>query len=279
MIRRRRNSCERRPASRLRILPINFSQNITSERKAGEIIECEQAGTQAVINIVGIISDVVGNGRRLRLGTCKTPELQVLAFIVFGDFAGNSVFGIANGRPSGAVDQRSVVLDQPFERFPRQIKAVEGRVAPLQPRNDRQCLSVVVEAAPILEAARKCPLTGMSKWRMSEVVTERGGLRQVLVEREGAGERARNLRHFERVGQTSPVVVAFVIDEHLRLVAQAPKRRRMNEAIAVAPEVAAGRAGRLWPKPAAGGPGIGRKRRTPAVARHAALFTLDEPWN
>src|SRR5262249_17008633 len=59
---------------------------------------------------------------------------------------------------------------------------------------------------------------------------------QVLVEAEGARDRARNLRHFETVGQPRAVVIALVIDEDLRLVGQPAERGRMNDAVAVALE-------------------------------------------
>ncbi len=45
---------------------------------------------------------------------------------------------------------------------------------------------------------------------------------------------ARDLRDFHGVRQAGAVQIAFVIDEHLGLVDQAPKGVRMNDAIAVA---------------------------------------------
>ena len=49
----------------------------------------------------------------------------------------------------------------------------------------------------------------------------------------------RDLRHFDRVGDPRAEQVAFVIDEHLRLVGQPPERAGMDDAIAVALEFAA----------------------------------------
>ena len=264
----------RPPASvEVRMLPVDLAQDIAGEREAGEILEREQAGAQTVIDVMRIVGDIVRNGRRLGFGAGEAPELEILAGVVIGNFTRNSMLGIAGGRRSGATGQRSVVLDEPFERFPGEVKAIERGVASFQPGDDRQRLSVVVEAAPLLEAARKRPLAGVSERGVPEVVAERGCLRQIFVERQGACERARNLGDLKRVGQTGSVVVAFVIDEHLRLVAETAKRGRMDEAVAIAAEIAAGRAGSLRPEAAAGGRGVGRIRRTPPVARHAAFST------
>ncbi len=42
-------------------------------------LEGEQAGAQAVIDIVGVIGDVVGDRRDLRLGAGIAPELEIAA--------------------------------------------------------------------------------------------------------------------------------------------------------------------------------------------------------
>ena len=69
---------------------------------------------------------------------------------------------------------------------------------------------------------------------MAEIVRERHGLGEVLVEPERAADRARDLRHFEAVGQPGAVMVALVIDEDLGLVLQPAERGRMDDAVAVA---------------------------------------------
>ena len=74
----------------------------------------------------------------------------------------------------------------------------------------------------------------MAKRRVSEIVRQRQGLRQIFVEAEGAGDRAGDLRDFEAVGQAGPVMVALVIDEDLCLVLEAPEGARMDDAVAVA---------------------------------------------
>ena len=48
----------------------------------GEIVEREQLGAQAVVDVVGVIGDVVGDGRDLRLGAGVAPELEILGLAV-----------------------------------------------------------------------------------------------------------------------------------------------------------------------------------------------------
>ncbi len=45
----------------------------------GEIVEPEQPGAQPVVDVVGVVGDVVGDGGDLRLGAGEAPQLQVLA--------------------------------------------------------------------------------------------------------------------------------------------------------------------------------------------------------
>ena len=144
--------------------------------------------------------------------------------VVGEDRRRHAVLGIAPDRRAVAVGQRAVVLDQPFERLPGQIEPVEIRIAALERGDDAQRLRVVVEAADAAEAAVERALAGMAERRMAEVVRQRQRLGQVLVEAERAGERAGDLGHFERMGQPRAVMVAFVVDEHLRLVRQAAER-------------------------------------------------------
>ncbi len=141
---------------------------------------------------------------------------------------------------AGAVGERAVVLDQPFQRLPGQVEPVEIGVAPLQRGDHVQRLRVVVEAAEAGEALVERALAGMAERRMAEIVAERRGLGQILVEPERAGERAGDLRHFQGVGQAGAEMIALVEDEHLGLVGEPPERRRMDDSVAVAAEGAAG---------------------------------------
>ena len=76
-----------------------------------------------------------------------------------------------SGVPSRSVE-RAVVLDQPFERLPGEIEAVEGGIAALERGHHPQRLRVVVEAAAGGKAAIERALAGMAERRMAEIVRQ-----------------------------------------------------------------------------------------------------------
>ena len=86
------------------------------------------------------------------------------------------------------------------------------------------------------------PLAGVAEGRVAEVVGERDGFGQILVEPQRAGDRAGHLADFERVGQPGAEMLALVAEEDLGLVLEAPEGGGMDDAVAVALEFRAGRA-------------------------------------
>ena len=149
------------------------------------------------------------------------------------------------------------MLDQAFQGFPGEVEAVEAGIAALQAGHDGERLGVVVETAIGGEAAIERALAGMTERRMAEVVGERAGLGEVLVEAQRARQRARDLGHFEGVGEPGAVMIALVVDEHLGLVGEPAERDGMDDAVAIATEIAARGARRLGMEPAPARRGIG----------------------
>ena len=90
----------------------------------------------------------------------------------------------------------------------------------------------------------------MAERAVAEVVGERQGLGQVLVEPEHPRQRSRNLRHLEAVGQPGAEMVTLEIDQHLGLVLEPAERGGMNNPIPVALKGAAQPARRLVDQPA-----------------------------
>lgn len=83
----------------------------------------------------------------------------------------------------------------------------------------------------------------MAEGGMAQVVGQRDGLGQVLIQRERSGYRARNLGDLNGMGQTGSKQVTLVIDEYLGLVLETAKGRGMDDAIPVSLEfTAVGRA-------------------------------------
>src|ERR1022692_2799787 len=95
-------------------------------------------------------------------------------------------------------------------------------------------------------------LPGMTKRSMAEIVRQRDGFGQRLIQRQRACDRAGDLRHFDRVGHPGPVQIALVIYEHLGLVGEAAKCIGMDDAVAIALEFAAILRRRLGKAAAAG---------------------------
>ena len=198
----------------------DISQNVADQRHLGEVVEGEKLGAQAVVDVVGVIGDVVGDGGDLGLGAGKAPELEILGLAIEPDAVRQAMLAIAAHRIAAAVGQRPVVLDEAFERLPGEIQPVESGVAPLERGHRAQRLRIVIEAAAGSEAAIERTLAGVAERRVAEVVGERQRLGEVLVEPERARERAGDLGDLQRMGQPGAEVIALVEDEDLGLVGQ-----------------------------------------------------------
>jgi hypothetical protein len=120
----------------------------------------------------------------------------------------------------------------------------------------------MVEAAVRGQAHVERTFAGMAKGRMAQVMRQRQRFAQILVETQRARERASNLSNFKRMSEPGPEVVALMKDENLGLMGQPAERSRMDNAIAVATEVAPGCARDLGKKAPAGFPRIGGKSST-----------------
>ena len=57
---------------------VDLRDDVADQRHRLEVVEREQAGAQAVVDVMGVIGDVVGDGRDLRLERGKAPELQIV---------------------------------------------------------------------------------------------------------------------------------------------------------------------------------------------------------
>ena len=170
-------------------------------------------------------------------------------------------------------EQRPVVFDQAFERFPAQIEAIESGVAALKIRHNTQGLRIVIEAPVTGEAFVERPFASMSERRMAEVMSERQRLGEVFIQAQGARERPGDLHNFERMRKSRTVVVTFVIDEHLRFMGQPPERSRVDNPVAIAAERIAGRTHRFCKASATALRRIGSKNcpLAPCFDRHCRI--------
>src|SRR5207248_178193 len=103
---------------------------------------------------------------------------------------------------------------------------------------------------------------GVAERRMTEIVSKRKRLGQILVEPQPTSERTGDLRDFERVGQPGAVVVALIEHEDLGLVLEPAERGGMDDSVAIAAEGTAACARRLRIEAAAAQFGVARIWRT-----------------
>jgi hypothetical protein len=109
-----------------------------------------------------------------------------------------------------------------------------GKVQPtafsLQSVDHAQTLLVVAKAGKSLSQGR---LAGVPERGVTEVVSKGDRLDEVLVQAKRAADGARDLGHFEGVGEACAIVIASRGDEDLGLVHEAAKALRVEHPIAI----------------------------------------------
>ena len=115
------------------------------------------------------------------------------------------------------------------------VRQVQALAVTLERVDDPQRLLVMLErgAEAFAEAAVEHVLADVAERRVPKVVTEPDRLDEVLIQRERAGDRPRDLRDLQGVGQPGPVMVAGRGDEHLGLVLEPPERLAVDDSVAV----------------------------------------------
>ena len=217
-----------------RIKRRDLAANATQKIDLANLRKIDEPGAQAIVDIMRIIGDVVGERRRLCLGAGKTREVEILDGIIFEDRRGKSAFGIARGDLSIGLQKRSVVFDEPFQCLPSQIEPVEGGVAAFELGDDPQRLGVVIEAAVRRHELVEHLLARVAERRVAKIMRERQRFGEIVVEAERAGKRARDLADFERMGEPGAEMIALMRNKDLCLMGEPAEGRAMNDAVAIA---------------------------------------------
>ncbi|QTK78444.1 hypothetical protein AT6N2_C0560 [Agrobacterium tumefaciens] len=230
--------------------------------------KAEITGTQTVIDVMGIVGDVVGNCRHLRLEAGIAADLEILQLAIFEDGQRNRTFYALALR----IHQRAIVLDEAFQRFPGQVDAVIFGITALQLGDDAQRLGVMVEAAIGQQHRIQRVFAGMAEGRVAEIMHQRHALGQILIQLQRTGERAGDLRHLDGVGETRAIMVAIGADEDLRFVLQAAKGCRVDDPVTVPLELGTRQASLFGKKTSARRPWIrGEDRPLPTSETQCAL--------
>ena len=115
------------------------------------------------------------------------------------------------------------MLEDPLAGLEAEVEAIEARVALLQLVDHPQALQVVLETAVGAHALVERILAGMAERRVTQVMRQRNGLDQVFIQTQGAGDRAAELRDFQRMRQPCAEQIALVVQKNLGFVDQPSK--------------------------------------------------------
>src|ERR1700682_2710629 len=108
------------------------------------------------------------------------------------------------------------MLDDAFAHLKSKIQARKIHVALLKLLHNSQRVQVVIERATIRAHERvQRSFSGVTKRGMANVVHQRERLSKFSVEAQRGRHCARNLRHFQRMGQTIPEMVGETRGEYL----------------------------------------------------------------
>src|SRR5262249_46798711 len=151
-------------------------------RQRRELLECDHARAQAVVDVVVVVRDLVGDVRELSLETRLAPLQETSAELA----------------ELARVLERAVLQDA-FARLEGEVQAAEARIALFEFVDDAQRLQVVLEAAVVAHAVVERVLARVAERRVAEIVREADRLDEILVERQRARDGPRDLRDLERV--------------------------------------------------------------------------------
>ncbi|MNL26541.1 hypothetical protein D3C87_1480700 [compost metagenome] len=192
---------------------------------------------------MGIVSDVVGHCGDLGLQACMCLKTQIARSQDGVETGRQSLLQVAADGRAGRVNQRTIVLEDAFKGLPGQVQPVVLGVTVLQKGDDAQGLQIVIETSKGRHGTVQGPFAGMAKGRVAQIVTQGHGLGEVFIQAQRAGDGPGDLAHFQRVGEAIAKVPALVGQKDLCLVLQAPESGGMDDAVAVALEFGARRAG------------------------------------
>jgi hypothetical protein len=91
----------------------------------------------------------------------------------------------------------------------------------------------MIESSGFLHRLGESIFSGMAEWRVADIVRQAQSFGQILVQLERTRQCPADLRDLDAVRQPNPEMISIRCNEDLRLVAQAAKGNRMDDAIAI----------------------------------------------
>ena len=178
------------------------------------LVGVDQAGAQAVFEVVAVIGDAVGD---------------------IGDLAFERTVVLVEGVVRGMIVSARM-LGKSEACFVGQVQAEEGGVRVFEQIDNAERLAVVLESADLGSEAVEGLFAGVAEGRVSQIVGQADRLGQALVEAEGLGDGPSYLGDFNGMSEPGSVEVVETGCKDLRLAFEASKGRAVNDAVAVALE-------------------------------------------
>ncbi len=125
------------------------------------------------------------------------------------------------------------MLRESLADFPGQIQTRKAGVFLFELFDNAQALAVVLETAVAFHQPVQRRLTPVAKRRMAEIMGERDGLRQVLVQLQRAGDVPGNRRDLNRMRQARAQVIARAVQENLGLVFEPAEGARVDDTVTI----------------------------------------------
>ena len=193
------------PTGQTWMLTSGFLAVLAEQGHIFQLLHAEQAGANAIINVVGVVGNLIGKIGQLRLQArlpvpwCQKPVGHAARF------TGVYMSGVAPG----------TVLQNPLAGFKGEVQAVVGRVALFQRIHHPQALQIVLKTGTFgtvgFQAVVQGVLARVAKRGMTQVVRQGNRFHQVLVELQRAGNRATELRHLQRMRQAGAKQITLVV--------------------------------------------------------------------
>ncbi len=169
-----------------------------------------------------------------------------------------------SGRNSPALGENILTgLARFGDGIERVLRQVQASATALQAIEDPDRVQIVAEA--LRKTFRQRLLTGMPEGAVSDVVSERDGLSEILIEIERSSHCSCDPGDLERVCKARHVVIADRSDEDLSLVGEAPERFRLEDSFAVHLKGGPKAISRLCDA-TGGDPGTGREAAEPGLS-------------
>ena len=203
----------------------------TLGRKAAKVGQRDQAGLQAVFDVVDRIGDIIGHVHDLALRAAlltaagrtgdRLDQLTICGVIALDRFVPG------RGQPCGI--ETGLVFQQPVEAGIGEVQARIGGVFVFEPGHDAKGLGVALKTAIGPHAVVQEAFPGVAEGGVAKIVGQTGRLDQVGIRAQRQGNALGNLGDFERVGQPGPKEIALIHPKHLGFALEAPKRGRVDD--------------------------------------------------